>query len=544
MDILSYLSELIQTRKAVGIAGLGTVYKKKLPGRYDAETHSFIPPSYTLHFTPELKEETLLADYISKERNVSNDTANYFINEFSEGLLRELNDHQEVSLGDLGKLVNIDDQLSLEPAGLVNYGFDFCGLPAVKAGDEVIEPAVIPETAEPEILAEELIPETPFVEETNDETLPAETQVQAPAVEEYVAEESVTGQDETETPAEEPAIENADDETLPVEAELQAPAIEEYVAEESATGQDETETTVADEPAAEAEEPETKEPAIEATEEPEEVSALESVIADNESLEENPGDQEELNKHDEQKLREEIEALNFYRSQVPAENVSAPEQEEVIWEINQSGIKAAPAEETKEEETIPVAPPVDVYPPEPETRTTPLYLKLIMGFLILLIVMAAAYFVKPGWFSGLTGEKPSAPALQKAQPAVTTPPVNTAIDSPIVKDSAKKDTVKNTSVPAPAKSIPVTATPAKTADTAVVVYEIIGASMHDQKEADGFIAQMKKSGITAKVVTGMSGRRLKMSIATLKDEGSAKIEMERLSKKLKIPGIYIYRNKQ
>jgi hypothetical protein len=55
---------------------------------------------------------------------------------------------------------------------------------------------------------------------------------------------------------------------------------------------------------------------------------------------------------------------------------------------------------------------------------------------------------------------------------------------------------------------------------------------------------MKKSGITAKVVTNMAGRRLKMSIATLKDEESAKREMERLSKKLKIPGIYIYRNKQ
>jgi hypothetical protein len=76
------------------------------------------------------------------------------------------------------------------------------------------------------------------------------------------------------------------------------------------------------------------------------------------------------------------------------------------------------------------------------------------------------------------------------------------------------------------------------------VYEIIGASMHDQKEADQFIALMKRSGINAKVVTNMSGRRLKMSIATLKDEKSAREELDRLSKKLKIPGIYIYRNKQ
>ena len=83
-----------------------------------------------------------------------------------------------------------------------------------------------------------------------------------------------------------------------------------------------------------------------------------------------------------------------------------------------------------------------------------------------------------------------------------------------------------------------------TVKDSVITYEVIGASMHDQKEADNFIALMKRSGITAKVVTNMAGKRLKMSIATLKDEKSAKLEVERLTEKLKIPGIYIYRNKQ
>jgi hypothetical protein len=121
--------------------------------------------------------------------------------------------------------------------------------------------------------------------------------------------------------------------------------------------------------------------------------------------------------------------------------------------------------------------------------------------------------------------------------------VITTTDSVATTDSTlKEDTLKQT--PAVKKDTQAVIPVVKpTADTAVV-YEIIGASMHDQKEADGFIAQMKKSGITAKVVTNMAGRRLKMSIATLKDEESAKREMERLSKKLKIPGIYIYRNKQ
>ncbi|WP_448635674.1 HU domain-containing protein [Pedobacter panaciterrae] len=67
MDILSYLTELIKTRKEVGISGLGTFYKKKSPGRYDVETHSFLPPSYTLAFAEENRESQSLIAYISKK---------------------------------------------------------------------------------------------------------------------------------------------------------------------------------------------------------------------------------------------------------------------------------------------------------------------------------------------------------------------------------------------------------------------------------------------------------------------------------------------
>ena len=65
MDILLYLSELLETRKTVGIVGLGTLYKKKSPGKYDAEKHAFIPPSYSLAFSSEIKEQEELANFIS-----------------------------------------------------------------------------------------------------------------------------------------------------------------------------------------------------------------------------------------------------------------------------------------------------------------------------------------------------------------------------------------------------------------------------------------------------------------------------------------------
>jgi len=475
MDILSYLSELVQTRKFIGVAGLGTLYKKKLPGRYDAETHSFVPPSYTLQFTPEIKEDTVLADFISKKRNVSADTANYFINEFSEGLLKELNEQQKANLGDLGKLVKTNGQLIFEPAEKLSYGFDFYGLPSITAEKENNE-LVIPEQDQHELAAEEILPETPFVEEPITEE---------PFMEEIAAEEWI--KDEQLSKEEEKLIER---QVLP---------------------------------------------------EPEDEPTLESVVADNEIIEENPGDNknnieatDEAAVKDEEQLRAEIDTLNFYRSKAPLEKPSVEEHEEVIWNLNTTNPKIT-AEAEKIEETT-----ENVYPitEAEENKRTPLYLKIILGLLILVVVLATAYFVKPEWFNGLTGY--NAAPVQKVQPKKVAP--IDATDYATANAPAKPDTLSTVN--------PVTDTLAsktatvKTPADSVITYEIIGASMHDQKEADGFIAQMKKSGIKAKVVTNMSGKRLKMSIATLKDEESAKKELDRLSKKLKIEGIYIYRNKQ
>ena len=451
MDVLSYLSELIQTRKAIGIAGLGTVFKKKQPGRYDAATHSFLPPSYTIGFTTEVKEDVQLPGYISKKRNVSADTASYFINEFSETIHGQLNDHQEASLGTLGKLIKTGDELRFEPADEISYGFDFYGLPAVKAGVEMPEPVITVHTNTDPL--PEIIEEEPFNEEIVQET----------------------------PDAEEPVTEVAADETtvLPV---------------------------------------------------PEEHPTLESVITENEITEENPGDDiinnEELTQQarNETQLREEIEALNFYRSKSPYLKGTLPEQAP-LPEVEESRAQVYPVAQP------PAPEPIDIFLPEEEIKSSSVIIKILLGIVILLIMMTVAYFVKPDWFSTITGNAkivaPKAAPASQVQPAAV----------PATTDSlATNDTLAGKTV------TPVTGTVAQ--DTAAVVYEVIGASMHDQKEADNFIALMKKSGITAKVVTNMSGRRLKMSIATLKDEASAKQEVERLSKKLKIPGIYIYRNKQ
>ncbi|WP_199141174.1 hypothetical protein [Pedobacter sp. ASV12] len=131
MDILLYLTELLQTRKTVGIVGLGTLYKKKTPGKYDATQHAFIPPSYTLAFTTELKEQEELANFISLRRNISIESSNYFIGEFAEQLQAKLHDHQEADLEPIGKLKLVNGEIVFEPEAESSFGFEFYGLPTL-----------------------------------------------------------------------------------------------------------------------------------------------------------------------------------------------------------------------------------------------------------------------------------------------------------------------------------------------------------------------------------------------------------------------------
>ncbi|MES2419611.1 MAG: hypothetical protein V4541_15615 [Bacteroidota bacterium] len=131
MDVISYLLELIATQKMVGIAGLGTFYKKKIPGRYDSESHSFLPPRYKLEFTAELKEQEVLASFISQKRNISLSSSNHFINEFAENTQSQLADKQQSDLSSLGVLKIINDEIVFEPASDLETGFDFYGLPPV-----------------------------------------------------------------------------------------------------------------------------------------------------------------------------------------------------------------------------------------------------------------------------------------------------------------------------------------------------------------------------------------------------------------------------
>lgn len=422
MDILSYLSELIQTRKEVGIPGLGTLYKKKLPGRYDAETHSFLPPSYTLSFTEEVKEDVLLAEFISKKRNVSADTANYFIDEFSAALNKSLTADQQAELPGIGKLKQQNGQLIFVPAPGLNTGTDFFGLPPVKAD---MEP------------------------------------------------------------------------DLPLESE--------------------------------------QEPYIKPSPDAEDAKpSLESVTADNEIAEENPGH--------ESVSEVKINTVETAGS-AAATKAQEEKQEEVIWQIKKTEpIVAAPF--IKEE-----AQPAYIPEEEEQEKTTPLYLKILMVLLVIAIFIAGTYILKPELFTGITGNpnpelKTVKKPVEQSSPIVPADSASLTDSATAIVDTPAANNIPKTNTPAPAVKAPVVKAPVTTTADSTVTYEVIGAAVLNQKEVDYFIYQMKKSGITATALPKESGKRIKMSLGTFNDRASANVELEKLKTKLKIEGIYIYTNKQ
>ncbi|WP_231464877.1 MULTISPECIES: hypothetical protein [unclassified Pedobacter] len=133
MDILLYLSELLRQQNSIGITGLGTFYKKKFAGRYDKEKQSFLPPGYTLEFNKEVKDEALLVNYIAEKRNISKDSAAYYVSKFVEETNTKLEEEHEAELENIGRLYFTEHEgLSFEPSENVVLGSEYFGLPKVK----------------------------------------------------------------------------------------------------------------------------------------------------------------------------------------------------------------------------------------------------------------------------------------------------------------------------------------------------------------------------------------------------------------------------
>jgi hypothetical protein len=103
MDIALYIADLLRQHDEVNVPSLGTFYKQHKAGFYDADKDEFYPPSHCLSFR-QSEDSTFLTEYISRQKNVSANTANYFIEKFVSQIKSLLDVYGRTDIEALGTL--------------------------------------------------------------------------------------------------------------------------------------------------------------------------------------------------------------------------------------------------------------------------------------------------------------------------------------------------------------------------------------------------------------------------------------------------------
>lgn len=536
MDILQYLIELLKTRKQIGIEGLGTLYKKKTPGRYDAETHSFLPPSYTLEFTSDVLEQTNLAQYIQNKRGISEDSAKYFISQFVSEIHNGLQ-QGEYTLENLGILNKVNDQLSFTPSQNINTGFDFFALPPVTAELPKVDTSVQEkeETTEQQEVAEE-----PQIEQVQ---VP-EFEQEVGRVNQSVEEEVAVEEEHSERVVEEEVSENKEVESQPETAEEE---VFEEIAEVSVA---DTNEELLDHTSENDQEESQPEAAVETKEVEEEVfEEISEVTQETTSVEAKPEQRKEQN-----------DTWDFDGENVVSEeDVQEPEKsEEETVEHEESPNKAAEDftltstthdwsfdsvrnEKIKEEHILENEfDQHELANDSEEERKMPFYQKLLIGLAILLTVLAIAYVAKPELFEDFSRNTTNPD--QKIAVPIERSNLKTQQDSLDFADSIMETAEKVGLDVKPAKdTLKVTTT--KTEAKPAITYDIIAAAFAKQSEVDEYINYMKSRGFDAKIANMPGKIYKKISIASYNNIDSAEKNVVKFRKQLKNTKIYVQKIK-
>ncbi|MCX2583544.1 hypothetical protein [Pedobacter sp. MR22-3] len=507
MDILSYLFELLQQRKEVGIAGLGTFFKKKYPGRYDKEKQSFLPPGFTLHFTPEVKEENILEDYVAAKRNISVESAGYYISKFVEETNLRLEEEHEAILDRIGRLYFTEHAgLSFDPAENITYGSEFFGLPALSENNiEEVKPAV--DKTEEEVNSEipdKTVTSSPF----------ANPSYQHPAIENIEPDEVKDD------------FKHTLKHTIPAEEVKDTP---EFIKEQHAAHPNRFGHT-----------PESEEAYKEAVQQANEnTSQLETPVATNAVV----PDETAISETDilqpvphsgRFSLRADADTPKTYLHL--DENTAEPEP--VI--DAPSFIKAQHAEHPNRFGHDPILSEEET----PQGMST--WLKITIAVLIVIIAVAITYLIKPELFTGqISPAQPIKTVTDTAQ--VTVDPAKARQDSAAKTDSILKvnQVQKKTDSLGKLTEKPVVKPPVETpkesqipVNTGPSTFNVIAASFQSEKKALVFIKQMEKIGLKAEIAK-LPGRLKKVSIASFKTQKEAEVQKEILQKKLKGKGFFV-----
>ncbi|WP_025144644.1 SPOR domain-containing protein [Pedobacter jeongneungensis] len=556
MDILSYLLELLQQRKEVGITGLGTFYKKKYPGRYDKEKQTFLPPGYTLQFSSDLTEEQALTDFIAAKRNISNESADYYIAQFVEDVNQKLELNHEIELENTGRLFFTEQGLDFEPIKNINYGSEFYGLPSLPETVTEEVKADLPKEEEDvyDEIAEAPVAPSPF--ENKSYHHPVIENVELDEVKDDLKNTLQHSENTAEEVNEAPEFIKEQHEEHPnrfghtPESEVENIAAEHQAVEATQPIENESDNLV-----------DTTEPEVVSTvEEPAAVEVPESVV---EQHEEHPNRFGHTPEAEVEKIAEEPVETTIPEPVLPQQEYSSrfslrPETDEPKTYIHLE-------DEAKAEEPVIEAPefikeqhaehpnrfghdPIIHDQEPPQGMST--WLKVTIIILVLVIIAAITYLVKPELFTGQSTPVKATPALVDS-PKVTIDSAKIKQDSIAKTDSIlkanqvqkKADTVKKAVVKTTEKTV-VTPPVEKPKEDKIVpntgpsTFDVIASSYKTVAGAEKYIAIMKTRGLNAKIAN-MAGPWKKVSIGSFKTQKEAEAQKDILQKKLKGKGFYV-----
>ena len=139
MKIDKYIADLLFVYDCVVIPGFGGLIGNYAPARITNSTHTFTPPFKQLAFNINLKNnDGLLAEYISRNENITFNQANAIIQNYADALHMELKSKKTYEVEEVGTfLLDTNENIRFEQNQDVNFLLDSFGLtsfhsPAIK----------------------------------------------------------------------------------------------------------------------------------------------------------------------------------------------------------------------------------------------------------------------------------------------------------------------------------------------------------------------------------------------------------------------------
>ncbi len=134
MNIATHIQDLLYRYECVILPGFGAFLSQKQSAFIDQDSQTFYPPRKVVSFNRQLlKNDGLLANYISVAEKVSYIEAVNRIADFVAGIEESLQNEGQVELANIGILTSSEDRISFEPATGINYLTDAFGLSSYKA---------------------------------------------------------------------------------------------------------------------------------------------------------------------------------------------------------------------------------------------------------------------------------------------------------------------------------------------------------------------------------------------------------------------------